>query len=227
MSEPVRICLVGATGLIGWRLIELAVTRSDVRITGVARREVPLPRGARMEMVVADPSRWAEAIAFARASVMVCALGTTWRKAGKQEAAFRAVDLDLVLACARDAKAAGIGHMIVVSSAGADKFSRNFYLRVKGEMEEALGKLGLRRLDILRPGLLRGRRGGEQRIGEGLGIAFSPFIDLLLHGKRRKFRSIRADSVALAIFALASERAAGRFVHDNDAMLYAVRRHGG
>ena len=100
MSDPVRICLVGATGLTGWELIEQAVGRSDVHVTAIARREVSLPPGARMELVVADPADWAEAIAFSRAKVMVCALGTTWRKAGKDEAAFRAVDKDLVLACA-------------------------------------------------------------------------------------------------------------------------------
>lgn len=226
MSEPVRICLVGATGLTGWEMIEQAVDRSDVRIIAVARREVRLPPGARMELVVAEPSGWAGAIAFARARVMVCALGTTWRKAGKNEAAFRAVDFDLVLACARDARAAGIEHMIVVSSVGAEPSGSNRYLKVKGEMEQALGRMGFRRLDILRPGLLRGPR-GERRLGERLAMAFSPLADLVLHGKYRKFRSIRIALLARSIFALAKEKAAGRFVHDHDALLYSLRRRGG
>ena len=49
-----RICLVGATGLVGTALIEQAVDRADVRIVGVARREAALPPGARMEMLIAD-----------------------------------------------------------------------------------------------------------------------------------------------------------------------------
>ena len=226
MSEPVRICLVGATGLIGWQLIEQAAVRSDVRIVAIARREVRLPRGARMEMVVAEPDGWGSIIARSRAGVLVCALGTTWRKAGKNETAFRAVDFDLVLACAREAKAAGIDHMIVVSSIGANPATRNFYLGVKGEMEAALSGLGFRRLDIMRPGLLRGAR-DDRRIGERLAIVFSPLLDLLLHGKRRQYRSIKAVQVALAIIALAKQKAAGRFVHDHDAMLGAMRRSGG
>ena len=32
-----------------------AVNRHEVRLIGVARRETPLPYGARMEMLVADP----------------------------------------------------------------------------------------------------------------------------------------------------------------------------
>ena len=226
MSEPARICLVGATGLIGWQLIEQAAGRSDVRIVAIARREVGLPRGARMEMVVAEPDGWGNIIARSRAGVLVCALGTTWRKAGKNETAFRAVDFDLVLACAREAKAAGIDHMIVVSSIGANPATGNFYLKVKGEMEATLGRVGFRRLDIMRPGLLRGAR-DDRRIGERLAIVFSPLLDLLLHGKRRQYRSIKAVQVALAIIALAKQKAAGRFVHDHDAMLGAMRRSGG
>jgi len=226
MSSQIRICLVGATGLVGSALIEQALHRSECRIIGVSRREAKLPFGARMEMLVADPSGWPDAIAAARAKVLVCALGTTMRKAGKDEAAFRAVDHDLVLACARAAQEAGIRHMIVVSSVGADRASRHFYLRVKGEMEQALGRMRFQRLDILRPGLLRGNR-TESRPLERLGQLFAPLADIFLQGKWRKYRSMRADTLAQAIFALAKERAAGQFVHEYDAMRRAIRRGGG
>lgn len=226
MSDQLRICLVGATGLVGATLIEAAVARPDVRIIGVARHEMKLPHGARMEMLLADPEGWPDAIAAANARVLVCALGTTMAAVGKDEAAFRAVDHDLVLSVARAAKAAGIEHMIVVSSVGADPASKTFYLRVKGEMEGALSRLRFRRLDILRPGLLRGDR-HENRPLERIGQLLAPLADLLLHGKYRKYRSIRADVLARAIFALAREKAGGHFIHENEAMLYAIRRRGG
>lgn len=223
MSKPTRIALVGATGLIGMSLIRLAVHRPHIRIVAVSRREVPLPPGARMEVLVADPAGWGDAIAAANADVLVCALGTTWKKAGKDEAAFRAVDQELVLACGRAAKAAGIRQMIAVSSVGADPLAKNFYLRVKGETEQALGKLGLSRLDVLRPGLLRGPR-EELRPAEKLGMIASPLLDLLLHGKYRKYRSIRAQTVAEAIVGLTREAMAGRFVFEHDAILRAARK---
>lgn len=218
-----RICLVGATGLVGSSIVEQAVGRSDLRIVGVARREAKLPKGAHMEMLLAEPSRWPEAIAASNADVLVCALGTTIRKEGHDTAAFRAVDHDLVLACGRAAMAAGIDHMVVVSSVGADRASRSFYLRVKGEMEDDLALLGLRRLDIVRPGLLRGPR-VERRPAEQLAMHLGPAIDLLLHGGLRRYRSIRTDVLARAIFALAAESAGGRFVHEHDALLRAARR---
>ena len=226
MSKPVRIALVGATGLIGTSLIRLGVGRSDFRVIAIARREVPIPPGARMEVLVADPAGWSDAIAAANADVLVCALGTTWNKAGKDEVAFRAVDQDLVLACARAAKAAGIRQMIVISSVGADAGAKTFYLRVKGEVEQALGKLGLTRLDVIRPGLLRGSRSNDRRLGERLGILLSPLADLFLHGKYRRYRSVRAATVAQAIVGLTREKAPGRFVFEHDAILRAARKAG-
>ena len=225
MSKPTRIALVGATGLIGMSLIRLAVGRSDIRVVGIARREAALPPGARMELLVADPENWGDAIAAANADVLVSALGTTWRKAGKDEAAFRAVDETLVLACAKAAKAAGLRQMIAISSVGADPESKNFYLRVKGEVEQKLGKVGLPRLDVLRPGLLRGAR-EELRPAEKLAMMASPLADLFLHGAYTKYRSIKAEAVARAIVGLTREKMAGRFVFEHDAILRAASRAG-
>ncbi|WP_333605698.1 NAD(P)H-binding protein [Novosphingobium sp.] len=220
-----RICLVGATGLTGNALIAQAVGREDVHIVGIARRETKLPPGARMEMLVGEPIDWPLLIRAARADVLVCALGTTMRQAG-DEAAFRAIDHDLVRFCAEAARAAGIEHMILISSVGADRASRHFYLSVKGETEQALGKLGFRRLDILRPSLLRGHR-WHRRPGEAIAQMLAPMLGVLvLHGKYRAYRSISPAKVAHAILALAREKERGRFVHEYDAMQRAIRRIG-
>lgn len=223
MSEPMRIALVGATGLIGHSLIELVSGREDVRLAGIARRETTLPKGARMEMFIADPDRWGDVIADLRPEVLVCALGTTWKKAGKNEAAFRAVDHDLVLQTARAAAECGVERMVSISSVGADAQAKNFYLRVKGETERGLMKIGFSRLDILRPGLLRGQRSGDRRALERLGILFSPVTDLFLRGKARQYRSVSAETVAEAVLALALRKAAGKFKHDNDGISRAAR----
>lgn len=219
--DPIRIVLVGATGMIGTTLIARAVGREGYRLTAIARREAPLPAGARMELLVADPADWAQAIASADASVIVIALGTTWRASGRNEAVFRATDKDLVTACAQAAKAAGIRHCIVVSSVGAAISSRGLYLRVKGEVEDALAKLKFERLDILRPGLLRGPR-SERRPAEKLAMLATPLIDNLLHGGARKYRSVRATTMADAILALTVAKPRGRFIHEHDAIVRAA-----
>jgi uncharacterized protein YbjT (DUF2867 family) len=224
MSDPRRVLLVGATGLVGQRVMEVCVGREDVRLLALTRREAPMPKGARMEMRVADPREWPAVIAEVAPDAVICALGTTWKKAGESEEAFRSVDFDLVLTVARAAHSAGVSNFVFVSSVGADPVARAFYLRVKGETEAALRKLRLRRLDILRPGLLRGPRSGDRRPLERLGIIAGPLVNLLLHGTRRRFRSIDARHVARAALECTREKARGTFVHENDAILRLEHR---
>ncbi len=223
MSDVHRIALVGATGLIGRRVIETSNNIEDTRIVGVARREAPLPDGARMEMFVAEPEKWGEVFEAIKPRSLICALGTTWKKSGRDEDAFRAVDHDLVLATAEAAKDAGIRNMVAISAAGADWRSKNFYMKVKGETEMALSKVGFKRLDILRPGLLRGPRTNDLRVLERLAMWVSPLLDPMLGGKWQAYRSIDARVVSEAALGLAMRNAAGRFTHNNDAMKRAAR----
>ena len=223
MSDTVHVGLVGATGLIGTAVMAQRVGREDLRLTGIARREARLPRGIRMELFVAEPAKWGEVIEAVRPRAIICALGTTWKKAGEDEAAFRAVDHDLVLDTARAAKDLGVERFVHVSSVGADPQAKTFYLRVKGETERDLIKLRFDRLDILRPGLLLGARENDRRTAERLGIAAAPIANLLLHGRYRQYRGIKADIVAQAALSLAKRAARGRFIHDNDAILRAAR----
>ena len=213
---------MGATGLIGRRLIEISSASDQARIVGIARRELDLPKGARVEMFIAETGKWGDVLEAVRPRALICALGTTWKKAGRDEAAFRAVDHDLVLSTAHAAVQAGIQNMVLISSAGADPRTKNFYLKVKGEVEAEISKVGLKRLDILRPGLLRGQR-DELRPVEALAKIASPVIDPLLPSKWEMYRSISANLVAEAALGLAMRKAAGRFTHDNEAMKRAAR----
>lgn len=223
MSEPRRILLAGATGLVGSHIMQLALDHPWARLIALTRREAPMPAGARMEMMVASPEGWPEAAGMIAPDAVICALGTTMRKAGSEEA-FRAVDHDLVVALATAARAANVANFVLVSSAGADAFGKAFYLKVKGETEAALTKLRFRRFDILRPGLLRGSRPGEIRPLELVGRMLSPVADPFLRGPRRQFRSIDVDVLAQAALQSAREKAQGRFVHDHDAILRLARR---
>ena len=208
--ESRDIILIGAPGLVGGMVARsLAAT--------ILVRRVPDDPSSQQEVVVAPGGQWPALIAERRPAVLISCLGTTIRQAGSQ-AAFRAVDHDLLLACARAAKAAGAGHMIAVSSVGASSKASNFYLRTKGEVEDALRALAFDRIDLLRPGLLTGNRPGPRRLGEGIATVAAPLTDALLHGSLRRYRSIPADRVATAIVTLTGERASGAHIHENDAI---------
>ncbi|MBY6218344.1 NAD(P)H-binding protein [Qipengyuania aquimaris] len=223
MSEALRLCLIGATGLIGGKVMEECIGREDVRLQAIGRRETSFPRGLRIEYFVAEPAKWGEVLEALRPKAVICALGTTWKKAGEDEAAFRAVDYDLVINTAQAAKEHGVERFVCVSSVGANIASKQFYLRVKGEMERDLTRIRFNRLDILRPGLLVGRRENDRRTAERIGIAAAPVANLFLHGAYRQYRAIKAETVAQAALALSRRAARGRFVHDNDAIQRAAR----
>jgi uncharacterized protein YbjT (DUF2867 family) len=211
---PPSLVLIGATGLVGGLLADRLLAPGG---RPVVRALVRRPSGRahrRWNEQVAPAADWAGLVAGRAVDQAVSALGTTMRAAGS-EAAFRAVDFDAVVAFAAAARRAGARHMVTVSSVGADPRSPNFYLRTKGEMEQAIEAMGFDRLDILRPGLLRGDRGPDRRLGERIGILVSPVANLFLAGPLDRFAAIDSDVVAAAIEAILRLQQPGTFRHDN------------
>ncbi|MDE1466330.1 NAD(P)H-binding protein [Aurantiacibacter sp. D1-12] len=212
-----RVLLVGATGLVGRSVIARTADLPQLVLQGLARREMQFPEGARMELVLADTEDWGEVVSSIQPEAVICALGTTIRKAGSQEA-FRKVDYDLVMQVARAAKEAGTRGFVHVSSVGAETGTKNFYLRTKGEVERDLKALHFKRLDVLRPGLLRGTREGDVRFLEGMGRLLAPVADLFLQGSWTKYRSIRASDLTTAALQCVWEKADGQFVHEHEGL---------
>ncbi len=210
-----RILIVGGTGLIGGLLTrKLLEQGADKQMHLLFRRPYREDVGkARVHVQLQE--NWPGAVAKIKPKIVFSCLGTTIKKAGSQDA-FAAVDRDLVASVAEAAKAAGTRHFLAVSSTMADSSASNFYLKTKGEAEDALQAQEFERLDIIRPGLLRGERTNDFRLGESLAIAASPVLDLLLHGKMRRYRSILASDVAEAMLRLMGQQEPGSFIHEND-----------
>jgi uncharacterized protein YbjT (DUF2867 family) len=205
-----KIILAGASGLVGGHLARLLPSAS---LTLIGRREIAELDPA-IEQCVAPAEEWAQLVHVRKPDVAISTLGTTLRQAGSK-AAFRAVDYDLITQLAQAARAAGATQFLMVSSVGADAASNSFYLKTKGEAEDAVCGMGFSRVDIFRPGLLRGGRSGPTRFGESLAIAVSPFTDLLTPRSFDKYRSTAAADVAAAMARLIGAEQAGVFVHHN------------
>ncbi len=215
------VLLAGATGLVGGLLLRrlLAEPRFDGRIYAPLRRD-PGIADRRLAVLRTDfePGSSDAGIAAALESrgarplhAWVSCLGTTIRAAGSREA-FIAVDRDLMLRTAQLAWDHGARHAMLVSSVGASRQSGNFYLRVKGEVEDAVAKIGFDRLDLIQPGLLLGQR-GERRPGERLAQALAPVGNALMRGALQRYRAIAADEVAAAMVKLLGESVEGVFIH--------------
>lgn len=89
-----------------------------------------------------------------------------------------------------------------ISSVGANAKSKRFYLRVKGELENAiLNMSGLAHASAVRPSLLLGNR-AEVRFLERVGIMFANFISPLLFGRWAKYKPVSARQVAAHMITL-------------------------
>lgn len=190
-----RLLISGASGLVGkialWHALDDA--RID-QVVSLGRRPLPIQH-PKLEQRIVDFA--APLSALGNFDAACCALGTTMRAAGSQ-AAFRAVDHDAVLVFARAAKAAGVRRFALVSSAGANAASGSFYLAVKGETERDILDMNFPALTILRPGLIIGER-AERRPLEKLAQRLAPLFDPVLQGGWRRYSSIAARDVAMAL----------------------------
>jgi len=207
MSQAPIALLAGATGAVGRHLLTRLLARSDNTSVITVGRRAPGQSHRRLRHIQAELAQLPQALAGLECTEAFCCLGTTQANAGSKSA-FRAVDLHGVAAFAQAAHAAGAQFFGLVSAAGADPASRNFYLRTKGEAEAAVEAMGFPCLAIMQPGLLRGQR-EEFRLGERVGQLLAPLTDRALVGRLARYRSVATETVAAALDAAAHRPAAG------------------
>lgn len=209
---PGRALVVGATGLVGSKLVEALL--ADPRYESV-HTLVRRPLMAKQPKVREHVVDFAKLQGFAWPAVddVYCCLGTTIRAAGSQ-AAFRAVDHDYPLAVARGSLAAGAAQYLFVSSVGADAQSSVFYSRVKGELEAAIAALPFHAAIGFRPSLLSGDR-AEHRLGERLALAV---LQPLRGFVPARYRPVADTAVARAMVDFAGRGLAGFHVVPSDAI---------
>lgn len=194
--------VAGATGLVGRAVLADLLAGNSPAAPSSAPPEVHVlhAQGRRAPDLPTHPRLHLHAVDFATLGArpvvpglpgqvddVYITLGTTIKAAGSQEA-FRAVDLDAVIATARTALAGGATRCGVVTAMGADAHSRFFYNRVKGEVEQALKGLGFATLVIARPSLLLGERqalGQAPRAAESLSIRAFKLLDPLIPASYR------------------------------------------
>lgn len=220
-QQPRAALLAGASGLVGgYLLAALLATQEFNRVYAITRRPLARehPRLANRTLQFSELAQ----LRGLTCEAAFCCLGTTRRAAGSAEA-FRRVDLEYVLAFAHAAKAAQVQRFIVVSAAGADAQSRNFYLRTKGESEQSLALLGFQSLHILQPGVLLGWR-RESRPLELIARVLMPLAHPFLRGARAKYRAIPARTVAHAMLGAARSGRRGLYRYTYSDMVTLARK---
>lgn len=191
-----KATIIGASGLIGGHLLELLLQDSyfdTVRILVRRPLSVTHPKLEKILVDFNDPESFR--LAMEDSEAVFCAIGTTQKKVKGDKVAYRKVDFDIAVNAARFGKAGGCTSFALVSAVGANSKSSNFYLKLKGETEEAVQASGIPEIYIMRPSLLLGNR-KEKRIAEKLAGIFMRPVAFILPAR---YRPVKASTVAKAM----------------------------
>lgn len=207
-QAPLKLLLLGATGAVGqavWRLAQADARFSQI-VAPTRRALPPASAGPKAANPLVDFAHLDPTAPWWQADALVCALGTTRRLAGS-DAAFVAIDRDLVLHTARLARAAGVRWCACTSSLGAS-LRGNLYLRTKAETEQGLAALGFYSLTLVRPSLIDTER-AQQRPAEWAGMLVAQVLAPLIP---RAWRAVTPEQIARALLNGAAQGKRGQTV---------------
>lgn len=186
--------VIGATGLVGKQLVNLLLENQRFDKVRIFVRHDSGMVDPKLEQQIIDFGNTKTWEKHLKGDVLFSALGTTLKKAGSKEKQYE-VDVNYNLNFAKKAKENDIETYVLVSAVGANAGSRLFYNRIKGELDDAVSKIGFRKLTILRPSALAGKR-EENRWSEKISIPIARFITRFIF---KKYRPIEGKTVARAM----------------------------
>lgn len=213
MSQK-TVGVIGATGLIGSTLVALLKEDAGFETIRLIVRRLVSDADPKIVMKLVNFEDYESLkLAIDGCSAVFCAVGTTQKKVQGDKIAYRKADYDIPVNAARACLETKVAHYLLVSSVGANANSATFYLRLKGEVEEAVQKFPIPSISIFRPSVLLGDR-KEFRLGERIGQSgmkiFSPF----LKGKWSRYKAVHAEDVAGAMLQASKNNQAGFKIYE-------------
>jgi uncharacterized protein YbjT (DUF2867 family) len=190
--------IIGASGLTGSYLLKRLIDDPEVKqVLSFARRNSGESNPKLIEYIIDfdKPELWNE---FVKGDVLFSCLGTTVKKAGGKKPQYK-IDYTYQYEFAKAASENAVPTYILVSSTGANHKSSFFYMRMKGELEEAVKKLQFQNLHIMRPNILDGHR-KEKRSMEKIGLKTIQLFNKI--GMFKKATPTHADTLASDMLAL-------------------------
>ena len=203
-----KYLVLGATGLVGSKIIEKLDPKNEV--VAFCRRDFDFPSHVKKNIV-----NFEEDFDLPIVDHLFICLGfpvelldlVIMRKSVKK--LFKKVDLDLVTQVAKKAKQIGIKNVSVISSVAASDKSLNYYLKIKGQMENNLKELGFDQLNIIQPSHMLGER--EKPIGHDVKL-FEDITNItgnFLFGPLAKFKNVEAEKIATLMIRKSTEGSNG------------------
>jgi uncharacterized protein YbjT (DUF2867 family) len=193
------VVVLGATGAVGQCVLQALLTMPQAsKVTSLGRRVNENAASEKLTQHIVDIHNPASYQTLLRGhEVAVCTLGVG-QPSKISKAEFIKTDKDAVLAFAKACKANGVEHFQLLSSIGANANALSFYLRTKGELNDALVALQFERLSIFQPSMIltpTNRYGAVQ----ALTLAIWPKLNYLLIGRLQSFRGVSTAVLGLAM----------------------------
>ncbi len=220
------VVILGATGAVGTEVMRQLAGMEDIqKVTVLTRRPFTTVLSDKFVEHIVDPLDSASYESFLPGhDIAICTLGVGAVSSMTKEEFLR-VDRDAVIAFGQATRTAGCTHFQLLSSVGANANSRIFYLRSKGELEQALTSLGFERLSLFHPSniLTPVNRYG---LGQAIVLKLWPHLDPVLAGPQRKYRGVRVETLGQAIARnCLAEGQASETLYWDDFQKLTVRDH--
>lgn len=202
MSKSLSVVMLGASGAVGGHVVSTLLAMPQLRrLTLLGRRHIELPRAVsgaavdQYEVNLDAPDQYAYLVNGHDAAI--CTLGVG-QPSQMSKGEFVHIDKDIVIAFATICKQRGVKHFELLGAVGADSRSRSFYLRIKGELRDALEALNFERLSLFQPSMILTPT-NRYGLSQALTLAFWPGLSKLMIGPMRKFRGVRVEALGAAI----------------------------
>ncbi|WP_214229487.1 oxidoreductase [Pedobacter sp. B4-66] len=209
-----KAILLGGSGLIGKNLLtQLLNNPGYTEVLAIGRRALNMEHPKLKELIV-DFDHIDRYAADIKGDVVFCCLGSTNSKT-PDKLQYKKIDYQYPLDVGSIAQNNGATAYHLVSAIGADVNSSIFYPKTKGEVERDLKAIPFKSIYIYRPSFLDGNR-EEKRTAEKIMIGLMRFLNPLLIGGLKKYRSIKIETVATAMLKESLTDKKGVFIYSSD-----------
>ena len=208
--------LFGGTGLTGGCILDLLKYDSDFKSIIVVSRKTLTHSSNKISNKVIDFSNPFEIESCIKQdSIVFSCIGTTQAQVKGDKKKYREIDFDITLNIANACKKLNAKKFLFISSGGANSSSSNFYLKLKGEIEDAVIKTKNNSLFILKPSLLLGKR-NNSRFMENIGQIIMPLFSILLPDS---IKAVKATLVAKCMLELSKSKRSNLNIIENKEIL--------
>lgn len=193
------IVFFGASGAVGSVVLENILSLSGIhKVLLLGRRKLNIVDNTNLDQQIIDITDAASYEGYINDfDTAICTLGVGEpSKISKDD--FVKIDkiavLDFAIAC----KTKGVKHFQLLSSVGVSASAKSFFLRTKGELNEALVALNFDRLSIFQPSMILTPT-NRYGLSQAIVLKVWPKLHFLLQGKAQKYRGIKVEELGKAI----------------------------